>query len=89
MRIKKELKQLIEKLNNEVYFTTNPLVFDNGDDSYWGYKYFIVWVNAHNILYATRTQDELIEFLNEVKNQQGGLVYVGSGWHIRIFAKYV
>ena len=90
MKIKKELKQLINELNSEVYFTTTPPVFDGIDDSYWNCKYFIVWSNTYNILYGTRTQEELIEFLNEVKTQQSGLIYVGSGCYVSIFeAQYV
>ena len=89
MKIKKELKKLINELNSEVYFTTTPPIF-GGDDSYWSYKYFIVWSNTYNILYGTKTQEELIEFLNEVKNHRSGLIDVGSGCYVSIFeAQYV
>ena len=85
MKIKRELKQLANKLNGEVYFTTDPPVFDNGDDCYWGYKYFIVWVGTRNILYGTKRQNEMIDLLSEIIGEQNGEVGIGSSYSFHMF----
>ena len=85
MKIKRELKQLINNLNDEVYFTTDPPVFDNGDDSYWDCKYFIVWVVVKNILYATKSQNEMIDLLSEIVDEQNGEIGIGAGYIFHMF----
>ena len=85
MKIKRELKQLINNLNDGVYFTTDPPVFDNGDDSYWDCKYFIVWVVVKNILYATKSQNEMIDLLSEIVDEQNGEIGIGAGYIFHMF----
>lgn len=85
MKTKKELKKLINKLNSEVYFTTNPPLSDNGDDSYWDYKYFIVWVTTGNILYGSKSQNEMIDFLSEIINEQNSEIGIGAGYIFHMF----
>lgn len=85
MKIKRELKQLIKKLNGEVYFTTDPPVFDIIDDSYWDNKYFIVWVATGNILYGTKSQNEMIDLLSEIIGEQNGEVGIGSSYSFHMF----
>lgn len=85
MKIKRELKQLVNKLNDEVYFTTDPPVFDIIDDRYWDNKYFICWVGTKRVLYVTKTQDELIDWLKEIKAENDGLTGIGAGYYVNIF----
>lgn len=85
MKIKRELKQLINNLNDEVYFTTDPPVFDIVNDVYWNSKYFIVWVTTKNILYGTKSQNAMIDLLSEIIDEQNGEIGIGASYSFQMF----
>lgn len=73
MNKEQTIKQLNEKLNNQImYLTNNPVNIGN----YWGYKYFLVWRNTNTIHQAFKSLQECKEYFRELENNP--VVCVGS-----------
>ena len=73
--MRKKMRNLIDRLNTSMmYFTENPINIDD----YWGYRYFLVWQNTHNIYIAFKTQNECIEFLQEIITNSDGIIQIGG-----------
>lgn len=65
--MRNKMEKLTKKLNtNVMYFTENPINIDD----FYGYRYFLVWQNTHNIFKAFKTQYECIEYLQELVEEK-------------------
>lgn len=70
-----QVNNFLEKWGlSSVYFTTNPIKFD---DKHWGYKYFICNIATHNIIAYGKTYVEVLESLQEYIDDN----YVINVWY--------
>lgn len=75
--MRKRMEKLASQLiNTQMRLTECPANLDKYDGS--AYKYFLEWTDSYKIYKAFKTQAEVIDFLNEVK-ENDGIAYTDWG----------
>lgn len=76
--MRKRIEKLSEKLNNNMYLS--ECMPASGD--WFGFKYFLVWSRNQTVYKAFKSQKELVEFLQELEENEG-LVNVSTSFSTR------
>lgn len=76
--MKKRIEKLSEKFNDKMYLS--ECMPASGD--WFGFKYFLYWSRSQTVYKAFKSQKELVEFLQELEENEG-LVNVSTSFSSR------